>query len=89
MFDLSKDVASYMPGHGEIPELGGAVVARVADNHGIVDDSPGDQMPEVGRVGTVVPNHICPVVNLVDSFLVIQDGELAGIWPVDARGRNG
>ncbi len=86
---LGKDVASYMPGHGEIPELGGAVVARVADYHGIVDVAPGNQMPEVGRVVTVVPNHICPVVNLVDSFLVIRGGELAGIWPVDARGRNG
>jgi D-serine deaminase-like pyridoxal phosphate-dependent protein len=86
---LGKDVASYMPGHGEIPELGGAVVARVADYHGIVDVGPGDQMPEVGRVVTVVPNHICPVVNLVDSFVVVRGGELAGIWPVDARGRNG
>ncbi len=86
---LGKDVASYMPGHGEIPELGGAVVARVADYHGIVDIAPGDRMPEVGRVVTVIPNHICPVVNLVDSFLVVRGGELAGTWPVDARGRNG
>jgi D-serine deaminase-like pyridoxal phosphate-dependent protein len=86
---LGKDVASYMPGHGEIPELGGAVVARVADYHGIVDVAPRDQMPEVGRVVTVIPNHICPVVNLVDSFLVVRGGELAGMWPVDARGRNG
>lgn len=86
---LGKDVASYMPGHGEIPELGGAVVARVADYHGIVDIAPGDPMPEVGRVVTVIPNHICPVVNLVDSFLVVRGGELAGTWPVDSRGRNG
>jgi hypothetical protein len=28
-------------------------------------------------------------VNLVDTFLVIRGGELAGTWPVDARGRNG
>jgi D-serine deaminase-like pyridoxal phosphate-dependent protein len=86
---LGKDVASFMPGHGEIPELGGAVVAHVADYHGVVVVEPGDEMPEVGRVVTVVPNHICPVVNLVDTFLVVRGGELAGIWPVDARGRNG
>lgn len=86
---LGKDVASYMPGHGEIPELGGAIVARVADYHGIVDLEMGAPMPEVGRVVAVVPNHICPVVNFVDSFLVVRRGELAGTWPVDARGRNG
>ena len=86
---LGKDVASYMPGHGEIPELGGAVVARVADYHGMVDLDGGAPMPEVGRVVMVVPNHICPVVNLVESFVVVRGGELAGTWPVDARGRNG
>jgi D-serine deaminase-like pyridoxal phosphate-dependent protein len=86
---LGKDVAAYMAGHGEIPELGGAVVARVADYHGIVDVADGAAMPEVGRVVAVVPNHVCPVVNYVDSFLVAQDGELVGVWLVDARGRNG
>ena len=86
---LGKDVAAYLPGHGEIPDLDGAVVARVADYHGIVDVADGALLPEVGRVVTVVPNHICPVVNYVDAFLVARDGELAGTWPVDARGRNG
>jgi D-serine deaminase-like pyridoxal phosphate-dependent protein len=86
---LGKDVADYMPGHGEIPELDGAVVARVADYHGIVDVAKGMPMPEVGRVVTVVPNHICPVVNYVDSFHVVTGGAIAGTWPVDARGRNG
>ena len=86
---LGKDVASYMPGHGEIPELGGAVVARVADYHGIVDVAADTPLPEVGRIVTVVPNHICPVVNYVNSFLVARDGEVIDTWLVDARGRNG
>ena len=60
----AKDVATYVPGYGEIPELDGAIVARVADYHGIVDVAAGRPMPEVGRVVLVVPNHICPVVNL-------------------------
>jgi D-serine deaminase-like pyridoxal phosphate-dependent protein len=86
---LGKDVAPYMSGHGEIPELDGAVVARVADYHGIVDVPAGSPLPEVGRVVLAVPNHICPVVNHVDTFLVIRGGEIVGTWPVDARGRNG
>lgn len=86
---LGKDVAAYMPGHGEIPDLGGAVVTRVADYHGIVDVADGAEMPEIGQVVAVVPNHICPVVNYVDAFLVAEGGELVGTWPVDARGRNG
>jgi D-serine deaminase-like pyridoxal phosphate-dependent protein len=86
---LGKDVAGYMPGHGEIPELDGAVVARVSDYHGVVDVAGGGELPEVGRVVAVLPNHICPVVNYVDSFLVARGGDIVDTWPVDARGRNG
>jgi D-serine deaminase-like pyridoxal phosphate-dependent protein len=86
---LGKDVAAYISGHGEIPEVDAAVVARVADYHGVVDLAPGAVMPDVGRVVAVVPNHICPVVDHVDSFLVVRDGEIVDTWPVDARGRNG
>ncbi len=86
---LSKDVPAYIPGHGEIPELHGAVVERVSDYHGVVDVADGAPMPEVGRVVIVVPNHICPVVNLFDTFLTTRGGEVVDTWRVDARGRNG
>jgi D-serine deaminase-like pyridoxal phosphate-dependent protein len=86
---LGKDLAGYVQGYAEIPELDGAVVARVADYHGIVDLPEDASLPDVGRVVLVVPNHICPVVNYVDTFLVARDGELIDAWPVDARGRNG
>jgi D-serine deaminase-like pyridoxal phosphate-dependent protein len=98
---LGKDVAPYVAGHGELPELGGAVVSRVYDYHGVVElpgapsanpasASDGDApMPAVGDVVLVVPNHICPVVNLVNTFQVVQGGRIVDEWVVDARGRNG
>ena len=86
---LGKDVATYVAGHGEIPELGGAVVARIYDYHGVVEVAAGAPLPEVGQVVVVLPNHICPVVNLVDSMTMIRDGRVVDRWPVDARGRNG
>jgi D-serine deaminase-like pyridoxal phosphate-dependent protein len=86
---LSKDVAPYLDGHGEIPALGGLPIARLADHHGTVDVPDGAALPDVGRVVVVLPNHICPAVNLVDAFLVVRDGRLVDIWTVDARGRNG
>ena len=86
---LAKDVAPYVSGHAEIPELGGAIVTRLYDYHGVVEAPDGAPLPEVGRVVLVVPNHICPVVNLVDTFLVTRGGAIIDRWPVDARGRNG
>ena len=86
---LGKDVAPYLDGHGEIPELGGAIVRRVFDYHGVVERIDGGPLPAVGDVVLVTPNHICPVVNLVDSFAVARDGRIVDRWRVDARGRNG
>jgi hypothetical protein len=34
----------------------------------------------------VVPNHVCPVVNLFDSMAVIEGDALVARWRVDARG---
>jgi D-serine deaminase-like pyridoxal phosphate-dependent protein len=86
---LTKDVPAYLAGHGSIPELGGLVVARVSDYHGVAEVPDGAALPEIGRVVAVVPNHICPVVDLFASMGVVRDGQLVDAWRVDARGRSG
>jgi D-serine deaminase-like pyridoxal phosphate-dependent protein len=78
-----------MTGYCEIPELDGAIVVRLSDYHGAADVAPGSRLPEVGQVVLAAPNHICPVVDHVASFLVVRDGEIVDTWPVDARGRHG
>ena len=85
---LTKDVPAYLVGHGAIPELD-AVVVRVSDYHGVVEAPEGAPLPDIGRVVAIVPNHICPVVDLFERFLVVQDGEIVDQWRVDARGRSG
>jgi D-serine deaminase-like pyridoxal phosphate-dependent protein len=96
---LAKDVADYVAGHGSVVPLAGsgaleaagveAVVSRIYDYHGVVQLPDGSAMPSVGEVVAVVPNHICPVVNLVDHLVIVQAGRIIGHWPVNARGRNG
>jgi D-serine deaminase-like pyridoxal phosphate-dependent protein len=50
---------------------------------------PGAARPRLGDVVAIIPNHICPVVDLVDSVVAVTaDGSVAE-WPVDARGRSG
>jgi D-serine deaminase-like pyridoxal phosphate-dependent protein len=85
---LTKDVPAYLAGHGAIPELDG-VVARVSDYHGVVEVPDSAAMPEIGRVVIVVPNHICPVVDLFGAFEVVRDGEIVDRWRVDAHSRSG
>jgi D-serine deaminase-like pyridoxal phosphate-dependent protein len=86
---LTKDVAPYLAGHGAIPAYPDAVIERVSDYHGVVRIPVGGPCPVVGEVLAIVPNHVCPVVDLRDNFIATRDGEIVGTWPVDARGRSG
>jgi D-serine deaminase-like pyridoxal phosphate-dependent protein len=86
---LTKDRADWLTGFGAIvgyPEL---VIERVNDYHGVVAAPPGADRPQLGAVVAIVPNHICPVVDLVDAVVVVEPDGSSAEWPVDARGRSG
>jgi len=86
---LAQDVAPFIAGHGAVVGYPDAVIQRLNDHHGVVDLPAGAARPAVGTVVWVVPNHVCPVINLVDTFVVAQGGRAVDTWTVDARGRNG
>jgi D-serine deaminase-like pyridoxal phosphate-dependent protein len=52
----------------------------------VLEVPPGADI-RIGDRLAIVPNHICPVVNLSDSVSVVDDGTLADRWQVAARGR--
>ena len=86
---LTKDVPPYIEGHGFLPAYPAAVVERVSDYHGVVRIPAGTPRPRLGEIVAVVPNHVCPAVDLQDSFVVARSGKRVAVWPVDARGRSG
>jgi D-serine deaminase-like pyridoxal phosphate-dependent protein len=86
---LTKDVASYLQGHGLLPAYPGAVIERVSDYHGVIRAGPDGRLPALGEVVAVIPNHVCPVIDLKDTFVATRGGDVIGTWPVDARGRSG
>jgi D-serine deaminase-like pyridoxal phosphate-dependent protein len=86
---LTKDRAEFLTGFGAIVGYPDLVIERVYDYHGVVAVPPGGARPRLGDVVAIIPNHICPVVDLVDSVVAVTaDGSVAE-WPVDARGRSG
>ena len=71
---------------GAVAGYPGAHVTRLSEEHGLLDfPAPADL--RIGDRVAIVPNHICPVINLADSVSVIADGRLAERWVVAARGR--
>ncbi len=86
---LARDVAPYLVGHGSVLGYPKAVITRVNDHHGVVELPARAPRPKIGQVVWIAPNHVCPVVNLVDEYVIAQGGRIVDRWPVDARGRNG
>jgi D-serine deaminase-like pyridoxal phosphate-dependent protein len=85
---LAQDVAPFLRGHGSIVGYPDAVIERLNDHHGVVTLPADAARPAIGSIVWVVPNHVCPVVNLVDEYVIARGGQVVDRWPVDARGRN-
>jgi D-serine deaminase-like pyridoxal phosphate-dependent protein len=86
---LTKDRAAWLEGHGFIANHPDLVIERLADYHAIVRVPDGASRPRLGETVGIVPNHVCPVVDLIDSFVVVRPDGSTEEWPVDARGRSG
>lgn len=74
-------------GHGFIVEYPEAKLTRLSEEHGQVDISQCERRPKVGERVTVIPNHICPCVNLQDVMWWLEPGGTVQPLTVDARGK--
>jgi D-serine deaminase-like pyridoxal phosphate-dependent protein len=86
---LTKDRPEWLDGYGAIVGFPELVMERLHDYHGVASAPAGVDRPRLGEVVAIVPNHVCPVVDLFDTFVTVKDGSVIGRWPVDARGRSG
>jgi D-serine deaminase-like pyridoxal phosphate-dependent protein len=86
---LTKDPCIPKPerGFGHIVEYPDACITKLSEEHGQVDVSRSASRPKVGDRVTVIPNHICPCVNLQDSVWWSEPGARLRPLPVDARGK--
>ncbi len=72
-------------GHGFL--LGRASrIARLSEEHGVIDTAPGERFT-VGERVSIVPNHACVVSNLHDRVYAVRDGTVEAVWQIAARGR--
>ncbi|HEY2065371.1 MAG TPA: alanine racemase [Gemmatimonadaceae bacterium] len=74
-------------GFGQLLEHPEVTVARMSEEHGVLDLARTDWRPEVGERVRVVPNHVCIVVHLNDVVYGARGDRVETSWPVAARGR--
>lgn len=84
---LAMDPSKSHKGHGYIVGHPDAIIVKLSEEHGVVELPVGESGFNVGDRVEVVPNHICPTVNLMDELLIARDGQIVDTWKIAARGK--
>jgi D-serine deaminase-like pyridoxal phosphate-dependent protein len=85
---LTSDRSSALPesGHGYVVEYPEARIVKLTEEHGQVDVRDCQRVPQLGERVTVIPNHVCPCVNLQDAIWWRDEQGVLQELAVDARG---
>jgi D-serine deaminase-like pyridoxal phosphate-dependent protein len=73
-------------GFGFLVDYPKARIKKLTEEHGQVDVTRCAKPPALGDRVTIIPNHICPCINLHDQVW-LKDGDQIEPLKVDARGR--
>jgi D-serine deaminase-like pyridoxal phosphate-dependent protein len=86
---LTKDTNVTMAdsGFGHVVEFPQARINKLSEEHAQIDVTRCGARPAVGTRVSVVPNHICPCVNLQDTVWWHEPNEPPRLLQVDARGK--
>lgn len=86
---LTKDpnAIARESGFGHVVQYPAARVKALSEEHAQIDVTECGSKPSVGERVTIIPNHICPCVNLQDAVWWIEPNELPRELRVDARGK--
>ncbi|MBN9019808.1 MAG: D-TA family PLP-dependent enzyme [Rhizobiales bacterium] len=83
---LTSDLLG-MSGYGQLLGYPEAVIAGLSEEHGTIDLSASKEKPAIGERVHILPNHVCPVVNLFDRVHLVSKGRVVRTEVVAARGR--
>lgn len=73
-------------GYGHVVGYPRARVVRLSEEHGEIDVTRCEDRPAIGDHLRIIPNHICPAVNLQEHFWLGHDDGSYERTSVDARG---
>lgn len=83
---LSSDLLG-LDGYGVVPALGEVAITSLSEEHGVIELPEPSDIPRIGDVLRIVPNHACVVTNLFDRVNLIDASGRVETVPVAARGR--
>ncbi|EDW22998.1 putative alanine racemase [Bacillus pumilus ATCC 7061] len=74
-------------GLGKVKDFDDVFVSSVFDEHAIIYHEGFRQTVQIGEKVQIIPNHICPAVNLHEKAYLIQDGEVVEELDIACKGK--
>jgi len=83
---LSSDPSKSHEGYGYIVGHPDVIITKLSEEHGAFEIPEDETGMEVGDRVEIIPNHVCPTVNLMNELFIARDGKIVDTWKVAARG---
>jgi D-serine deaminase-like pyridoxal phosphate-dependent protein len=84
---LAMDPSRAHEGHGYIVDHPDVIITKLSEEHGVCHLPAGEEGFNVGDRVEIIPNHVCPTVNLMDEMNIVRDGQIVDTWKIAARGK--
>lgn len=84
---LAMDPSKAHAGFGYIVGHPDATIVKLSEEHGEVQIPDGEEGLAIGDRLEIIPNHICPTVNLMNELFLVRDGHIVDTWTIAARGQ--
>jgi D-serine deaminase-like pyridoxal phosphate-dependent protein len=84
---LTSDKAQAFGVYGLVKGMPDVKLIRAYEEHGVLKIDPSKVKLKVGDKLEVIPNHVCPAVNLFDELVVVRNDCVETTWKVSARGK--
>jgi D-serine deaminase-like pyridoxal phosphate-dependent protein len=86
-FSADPAVSSSERTFGHVMEAPDSVFHNMNEEHGFVDIHHVSRAFVVGDRVRIIPNHVCPAVNLHERAYGIRDDTVEQVWQVEGRGK--
>lgn len=86
-FSSDLSIGAMKMSFGRVIEAPASVFHNMNEEHGFVDIRREDQSFSVGDQVRIIPNHVCPAVNLHERVYGIRNDAIEKIWQVEGRGK--
>jgi D-serine deaminase-like pyridoxal phosphate-dependent protein len=84
---FTSDKAQAFGIYGWIKGMPDIQLIRAYEEHGVLKFDSSRIKLKVGDKLEIIPNHVCPAVNLFDELFVVRNEKVETMWKVSARGK--